>query len=136
MNGRLYDPVLGRFLSPDNYIQVIDFTRNFNRYSYALNNPLKYTDPDGEWIWIPLMIIGAYIGGVSNNNGELNPGKWDWDDKWTYISMGVGGAAGAFGGYGIMNPGSVGLTLGAYSQYAAAGISVAGGGAALGQGTN
>ena len=49
MNGRLYDPVLGRFLSPDNYMQMPDNSQNFNRYSYCLNNPLKYTDPSGEF---------------------------------------------------------------------------------------
>src|SRR5690606_18518747 len=52
MNGRVYDPILGRFMSPDNYIQAPDYTQNFNRFSYALNNPLVYTDPDGELIWI------------------------------------------------------------------------------------
>ena len=49
MNGRLYDPVLGRFFSPDNYVQMPDNSQNFNRYSYCLNNPLKYTDPSGEF---------------------------------------------------------------------------------------
>lgn len=63
MNGRLYDPVLGRFLSPDNYVQTPDFSQNYNRYSYCLNNPLKYTDPSGEF-WN--LIIGAAIGGVFN----------------------------------------------------------------------
>ena len=48
MNGRLYDPMIGRFLSPDNYVQEPDNSQNFNRYSYCLNNPLKYTDPSGE----------------------------------------------------------------------------------------
>ena len=43
MNARLYDPALGRFLSPDPYVQAPDFSQNFNRYSYCLNNPLKYT---------------------------------------------------------------------------------------------
>ena len=50
MNARLYDPVLGRFLSPDPYVQAHDFSQNFNRYAYALNNPLKYTDESGEFI--------------------------------------------------------------------------------------
>ena len=45
MNGRVYDPLLGRFVSPDNYIQAPDYTQNFNRYSYCFNNPLVYTDP-------------------------------------------------------------------------------------------
>jgi hypothetical protein len=48
MNGRMYDPLLKRFLSPDNYIQNPDFTQNFNRFGYCLNNPLIYTDPSGE----------------------------------------------------------------------------------------
>lgn len=47
-NGRLYAPVLGRFFSLDNYVQMPDNSQNFNRYSYCLNNPLKYTDPSGE----------------------------------------------------------------------------------------
>ena len=52
MNGRVYDPILGRFLSPDNYIQLPDYTQSLNRYSYCLNNPLIYTDPSGnEWRW-------------------------------------------------------------------------------------
>ena len=50
MNARLYDPLLGRFLSPDPYVQMPDFTQNFNRYSYCLNNPLVYVDEDGEWL--------------------------------------------------------------------------------------
>ena len=48
MNGRLYDPKLKRFLAPDNYIQDVGNTQNFNRYSYVLNNPLMYIDPSGE----------------------------------------------------------------------------------------
>ena len=48
MNARLYDPLLHRFLSPDPYVQAPDFTQSLNRYSYALNNPLKYTDESGE----------------------------------------------------------------------------------------
>ena len=63
MNGRLYDPVLGRFFSPDNYVQMPDNSQNFNRYSYCLNNLLKYTDPSGDF-WN--LIIGAAIGGVFN----------------------------------------------------------------------
>ncbi|MDR2972271.1 MAG: RHS repeat-associated core domain-containing protein, partial [Bacteroidales bacterium] len=49
MNGRLYDPVIGRFFSPDTYVQNPGFTQSFNRYSYCLNNPLKYVDPSGEF---------------------------------------------------------------------------------------
>lgn len=50
MNGRLYDPILHRFLAPDNFIEAPFNTQNYNRYGYVLNNPLKYTDPSGEFI--------------------------------------------------------------------------------------
>jgi len=47
MNGRLYDPLVGRFLNADPYVQLPDFSQNYNRYTYCLNNPLKYSDPSG-----------------------------------------------------------------------------------------
>ena len=47
MNGRVYDPALARFLSPDPFIANPSNSQNYNRYSYCLNNPLKYTDPSG-----------------------------------------------------------------------------------------
>ena len=47
MNGRMYDPIAGQFLSPDPFLQNPYLTQNFNRYSYCLNNPLKYVDPSG-----------------------------------------------------------------------------------------
>lgn len=49
MNARLYDAALGRFLSPDPYVQMPDFSQNFNRYSYCMNNPLCYVDKDGKF---------------------------------------------------------------------------------------
>ncbi|MBP7496738.1 MAG: hypothetical protein KA792_03645 [Bacteroidales bacterium] len=48
MNGRLYDPLLGRMLSPDNFVQSPMFSQSYNRFAYCVNNPLKYTDPSGE----------------------------------------------------------------------------------------
>jgi hypothetical protein len=63
MNGRLYDPVLGRFFSPDKYVANGSFTQDFNRYTYARNNPLMYTDPDGEWVHL---LVGAVVGGLMN----------------------------------------------------------------------
>jgi RHS repeat-associated protein len=56
MNARLYDPVVGMFLSPDNYIQAPGNTQNYNRYAYCLNNPLKYTDPSGNLILAALFL--------------------------------------------------------------------------------
>jgi len=46
-NGRVYDPVLGRFLSVDPVFQFPTNTQSLNPYSYVLNNPLSATDPSG-----------------------------------------------------------------------------------------
>lgn len=47
MNGRVYSSTLGRMLSPDPVTQAPENGQNYNRYSYANNNPLKYSDPSG-----------------------------------------------------------------------------------------
>lgn len=47
MNGRLYDPVIARFVSADPIVQDPFSGQAFNRYSYVDNNPLTYTDPTG-----------------------------------------------------------------------------------------
>jgi len=47
MNGRIQDPVLGRFISPDPVIQSPGNLQNMNRYAYVFNNPLSYSDPSG-----------------------------------------------------------------------------------------
>ena len=80
MNGRLYDPVVGRFLSPDPYIADPSFTQSYNRYSYVLNNPLKYNDPTGEFPWLAAGIFAAYM--YLNNahaNRDQSTGKWAWN---------------------------------------------------------
>jgi RHS repeat-associated protein len=47
MNGRIYDPLMGRFMSADPFIQSPDDLQSYNRYAYVMNNPLAYTDPSG-----------------------------------------------------------------------------------------
>ena len=76
MDGRMYDPVLGRFLSPDPLVQAPDFTQSLNRYAYCLNNPLSLTDPTGySWFsrnWKSLLasVVGiaaaAVTGGLAS----------------------------------------------------------------------
>ena len=63
MNGRLYDPLISMMLSPDNNIQMPQSSQNFNRYSYCLNNPLKYNDPSGEFVE---SIAFGIVGGAAN----------------------------------------------------------------------
>jgi len=47
MGGRIYDPILGRFLQADPMVQAPENIQNLNRYSYVVNNPLNKTDPSG-----------------------------------------------------------------------------------------
>lgn len=49
MNGRIYDPRLGRFLQADSFVDGVTDTQGYNRYSYVGNNPLSYTDPTGHF---------------------------------------------------------------------------------------
>lgn len=63
MNGRAYDPIMSMMMSPDSFIQNIDFSQNFNRYSYCYNNPLSYCDPSGEWVeWL---LYGVFNGAMN-----------------------------------------------------------------------
>jgi len=100
MNSRLYDPKIGRMLSPDNYIQSAGYSQNYNRYSYVWNNPMKFTDPSGDFV-ITAMIIGAGIGmwqGGSIANGTMNPLKWDFSSGKTWGYMAGGATVGALSG--------------------------------------
>jgi RHS repeat-associated protein len=49
MNGRIYDPVLARFMTSDPFIAGTGNLQSYNRYSYVSNSPLMYTDPSGYW---------------------------------------------------------------------------------------
>jgi len=73
MNGRVYDPILGRMLSPDNEVQDPFDSQSYDRYGYCINNPLRYTDPTGytwlsrfgNWIgdnWKPIITTTLAIG--------------------------------------------------------------------------
>jgi len=95
MNGRLYDPVVGRMLSPDPQLQNPGYTQNYNRYSYVYNNPLKYTDPSGESILAALGTIARmYVDGAMANGFEWNPLDWNWGSANTWNAMYEGYHAG------------------------------------------
>ncbi|GBU08844.1 hypothetical protein AwDysgo_21750 [Bacteroidales bacterium] len=121
MNARLYDPVLGRFLSPDPYVQMPDFSQNFNRYSYCLNNPLRYVDQDGEWIHI---LIGAVVGGVGNLAYKAFTGQINgWGDGFAAFGIGAvaGGIGAATGGLAFAAAGGAAAGTGGFMAGAAAG---------------
>ncbi len=71
MNGRIAHPLLGRFLSSDPHVQDPNDLQNFNRYSYVLNNPLKYTDPSGEFWWYVAYAAGAALARNGNEYWQI-----------------------------------------------------------------
>ncbi|MES2568115.1 MAG: SpvB/TcaC N-terminal domain-containing protein [Bacteroidota bacterium] len=80
MNGRLYDPILSSMLSPDKYNQQPTFTQNYNRYGYAYNNPLKYTDPSGDLLAIwDVWAIGFVKGAITGLSNGTNWAKGGWN---------------------------------------------------------
>jgi len=66
---RLYDPVLGRFISPDRLVPDPGDPQALNRYTYCLNNPLIYTDPSGEFWWL---VIVAFAFGALYGAGQAD----------------------------------------------------------------
>ncbi len=121
MGARMYDPQLGGFLSPDSFIADPTSSLDLLSYSYARGNPLKYVDPSGHFVWMPVIIgaaigfvVGAVLGGTSFG-AVTDPGKWwdydylsaNWSWKRAIAGAIIGAALGA--GYGALSslPGSV-----------------------------
>jgi RHS repeat-associated protein len=65
MNGRVYDPEIGRFLSADPFIQDVTNSQALNSYSYVLNNPVSMTDPSGFFFSSLFKAIGKFFSAVA-----------------------------------------------------------------------
>nr|WP_321450320.1 RHS repeat-associated core domain-containing protein [uncultured Carboxylicivirga sp.] len=102
MNGRVYDPQLGRFLSPDPYLQSPGNALNYNRYAYCLNNPFLYTDPTGYnvfkrfWNWCKenkevVVAVTTIVVAVVVTVATAGAGS-------PLLVAAIGGAAGGFAG--------------------------------------
>ena len=102
MNGRVYDPLTASFFSPDPYVTYPNDWLNYNRYSYALNNPFRYTDPNGE---NPLFLL-AYYALYQGMTYYMQGGSF-WEGA---VKGAITGAAGALLTYGIGE--ALGHTLG------------------------
>ncbi|MCF6264533.1 MAG: putative Ig domain-containing protein [Xanthomonadales bacterium] len=102
MNGRIYDPKLGRFLQADPFVQAPKNSQSLNRYSYVFNNPLSNTDPTGYfslsgfvkkyWRAAASILISVYL--------PVNlPGTWSIITKGAVTGFVAGGVAtGTFNG--------------------------------------
>jgi len=119
MNGRVYDPVTGRFLSPDPYIQNPYNGQNFDRYSYCLNNPLKYVDPSGYLIsgngpgfahWWYILKLKIKRGASVLMDDPFDDPLSSWGGFYNYGTSGGGGGGGGapLGGNAASGPGTGG----------------------------
>jgi RHS repeat-associated protein len=110
MNGRVYDPDLGRFLSPDPTVQFVANLQSYNRYSYVLNNPLSFTDPTGflrihqdpewkRWAMVGAGVAAMYVSAVGCAYGGY---------EGCIVAAGIAGA--------IVGASSVALSGGSWEQ--------------------
>ncbi len=71
---RYYDPELGRFIQADPIVPGTQNSQAFNRYSYVLNNPLRFVDPTGN-----NTAEGLFGQGDPMYNGAMSP--WGYTIK-------------------------------------------------------
>ena len=86
MNGRMYDPTLCKMLSADNINNDASSSLGLNRYAYAGNNPLKYTDPSGN-AWYHVAIADVLTGGAFSTTALLS----------TPVAVSLASTTGSFG---------------------------------------
>ncbi|MCB5295882.1 MAG: hypothetical protein LHW52_04975, partial [Candidatus Cloacimonetes bacterium] len=85
MNSRVYDPIVSRMLSLDNFIQAPGYSQSLNRFSYCWNNPLKYTDPSGQELGVEnnRKFFWWTHRGSSNSSYGIGPGSNNhWSDPY------------------------------------------------------
>lgn len=105
MDGRMYDPVIGRFVSADPLVQCPDNTQSLNRYAYCVNNPLSLIDPSGyswfsrNWKTITASVVGIAVSVITAGSGS--------GVTIAIVAGAAGGAAGALTG-ALLNGANIG----------------------------
>jgi RHS repeat-associated protein len=146
MNGRTYDPRLGRFMQADIVVQSPSDTQSYNRYSYLTNNPLNGTDPSGyfgtkDLVGTAVYVVASYFV-TPAVAGALAGGAQSAAYGGDAAAIVAGAAWGAFSSAafaGLNGSQTFGWgTVGQYGQHALniAANSLLGGGIALAQGGN
>ncbi|WP_371196112.1 RHS repeat-associated core domain-containing protein [Glaciecola sp. SC05] len=102
MNGRIYDPTLGKFLQADPFVQAPNNSQSYNRYSYVMNNPMSATDPSGfisifknvrkflkkNWRVIAAAAVTYFTAGAASG----------WAAGWGFTGATAGAVSGAIAG--------------------------------------
>lgn len=121
-----YDPELGRFIQPDTIIPDLSNPQSYNRYSYCLNDPLRYTDPSGhQGISTP----ANFALGMTASPGT----EAEWNQRFRAANvqataLEVGALAGTATSAGVIAVAPAAVTSTTVGSYAAAGVSGAAGG--------
>lgn len=115
-NARYYDPQLGRFTIADWIVPDPNNPQDLNRYTYANNNPVRYTDPTGHkkkkfWGFFGAIIgavVGSIIPGVGTAiggmiGGAIGGGLQAGLNTGKFSSIVTGAISGGVQGYGIGN---------------------------------
>ncbi len=121
LGARYYGSALGRFSSPDpeSASASLFHPQLWNAYSYAINNPLAYRDPDGRNPLLVTAAVGAGVGALVGGGFELvtqlsrNGGSLD-DLSWSKVGTAAlgGGVAGGVAGLTLGLGTAAGVTLG------------------------
>lgn len=70
MNGRVYDPLLGRFVSADSVVDGSNDLQAYNRYSYVFNNPMRFNDPSGHCPVCWAVVVFVAGAAMAHNGNE------------------------------------------------------------------
>lgn len=122
---RFYRHALGRFITPDGYLLVEQEKINgivaaTNLYLYALGNPVNFTDPNGTFAFLAVLLAAVIIGAILGTIGAAVAGAQTWDEWLLWIVGGmIGGALVALTGGGL------GLLIGGTAAAAGLGATVA-----------
>jgi RHS repeat-associated protein len=114
-HARYYSAAQGRFQGPDpeNAGASLTDPQSWNGYAYVNNNPMMFTDPDGEGIFGFLFgLLGRFLGGPWGHNlgsvlgNGIDAAIWGPDaDKGTFLGNSLGSLGGLSGGGGLSGPG-------------------------------
>ncbi|MEM1156008.1 MAG: hypothetical protein AAGI44_17875 [Pseudomonadota bacterium] len=110
MDGRVYSPILGRMLSPEPITQAPNYGQNYNRYTYAFNNPLTLKDPSSYGNFNPsARPVGGTADHRNSNAHQPTPrgaehlgdfGAGDSSGSGGNVSLGLDGIVISFGDSG------------------------------------
>lgn len=115
LNARLYNPFIGRFLSPDPVFDESRSLKNFNPYIYGNNCPNMYADPNGDFAITSALFVSMILGGAINTFANFDRIENGWQFLGYFATGAVSGAGSYFTGglaNGILSGMGIGLVSG------------------------